>query len=445
MNLSFFLGNRRSRSFMVFWLIALAALSLLLLKFGLLRDLAAAVCDGNGVCSYEELNKKSSPANQACPDCLSKTYDPLVVYPSEAQIVTQGNDTSWSAYKIFQFRSIGTEIVGGNTLGIYRDTWASLKTEAQFPSVCTGDADNNGQPEIVAVLNTGKGKKIALYESGSTGSPTWQSPYFAKSAGEVHSVRVGDVDGDATNEVVMEIGNCIWIYRVVRSRSSFSFTFVWTSPSYGKTIWTIDIGDADNQGDNEIVLAVFSNGAPIVLKYAGDGTWLPQTVEQLAPAASLAIDVAKVRNVDEYEGNEILGSGNNNKVMVWKYDGSMYRLEAVSQDLGGFTQGVDAGEIDPARPGNEIATAACSVGTATSTAYVLKYFGGSFEIISSVAIPRSSEYVCAKDLDGDGLCEIGISIYPTGLDIYEYIPTGASLLKRFSCVYGSSFERGARP
>lgn len=441
MNLSSFRGNRRAKFFTVSGLALLAVIGLLLAQSGLLRDLAAAVCDGNGVCSYDELNKKSSPANQACPDCRSKTYSPLVVYPPEAQIVTQGNETAWSGYKIFQFRSIGTEVVGGDTLGIYRDTWASLKTEAQFPSVCSGDADNDGQPEIVAALNGSKGNKIALYKSGSTGSPAWQSPYFAKSAGTALGIRVGDVDGDTQNELVMNIGNYVWIYRVVRDGSSVSFTFLWTSPVLARMIWTLDIGDADNDDDNEIVLAAAGNNAPVILDYAGNKTWLPQPIE---PISFLGMaDVAKVRDVDEYPDNEILVSGNNNKVMVWKYDGSTYRLAAVSQDLGGFTQGVDAGEIDPSLPGNEIATAAAGP-TGSSKGYVLKFSAGSLQVLTSIAIPSSSSQVCAKDLDGDGLCEIGISISQTGLDIYEYLTADRMLLKKFSCVYGSNFERGAR-
>src|SRR5512143_699166 len=148
MNSPTFRGTRRLRSLMVLGLAAVALLGAIFARPGFLGDLAAAVCNGDGVCSYDELNTKSSPSNQPCLDCRSKTYSPLGVYPAEAQIVTQGNETAWSGYKIFQFRSIGTEVVGGDTLGIYRDTWASLKTEAQFPSVCSGDADNDGQPEI---------------------------------------------------------------------------------------------------------------------------------------------------------------------------------------------------------------------------------------------------------------------------------------------------------
>ncbi len=442
MNSAPFHRVRRPRPLTVFGLVALAVLGLVWARSVCLVDLTAAVCNGDGVCSYDELSAKSSPANQPCLDCRSKTYSPLVVLPAEAQIITQGNDPTWSAYKVFQFRSIGTEVVGADTLGIYRDTWASLKTEDKFPSVCTGDADNDGQPEIIAAVNTGKGKRINLYKTGSLGSPGWQSPYFAKTAGSVLGIRVGDVDGDGKNELVMNIGSYIWIYRVERNGSSVSFTFLWTSPVLARMIWTIDIGDGDNDGDNEIVLASSGGNAPVILKYAGTNTWAPQPIE---PMSFLGMaDVAKVRNVDEYPDNEILVSGNNNKVMIWKHDGSMYRLVAVSQDLGGFTQGVDAGEIDPNLPGNEIATAA-SGPTGSSIGYVLKFSGGAIQILSSVAIPRSTEYVCAKDLDGDGLCEIGISIYPTGLDIYEYLTADRTLLKRFSCVYGSSFERGAQP
>ncbi len=422
--------TRRSTSRTRTIILATAALAI----SGLFAFLVAAICDGDNVCSFDEWTKKGG---QPCPDCLAKTYAPLLVLPAEAQIVSQGNNTSWSKYKILQFKAVGTEAVGNDTLGIYQDTWASLKTDTDYPCVWTGDGDNDGTIEIVALLGSTKGKRIAIFESGSTGSPSWQSPSFAKGTGDIDAIRVGDVDGDGLQELVMDIGDTIRIARVVPSGSSYAFEVVWTGPSYGKLIWGLDLGDADNLGDIEIILAVFSNNGPIVLKHEG-AAWTPQAVEPLPNPTPVAIDAAKVRDVDEDPGNEIIGSGNNKKVMVWKWNGSMYALIAISQDLGGYTQGIDAGEIVPGLPGNEIATAAA--GYPSSTGYILKLSGGVIQIAGTFAVPGSSERVCAKDLDLDGICEIGISIYPRGLNIYEFMTGTHSVLMRTSCVFGSSFE-----
>jgi len=412
---------------------------------GLPGGLSAGVCDLNGVCSYEEWDSKGTPTSQTCPDCRAKTYAPLAIDQFDAQIVTKGNDTAWSKYKVFQFKCVGTETIAGETFGTYADTWASLKTDTEFPAVCVGDADNDGQKEIVALLSGSKGQRIALFRSGSTGNPSWVSPYFAKGAGTAQSIRVGNVDRDNFNEIVMDIGDHVWICRIVPSGNSFGFSTVWTSPSYGVLIWATEIGDADNMGDNEIILAVFSYGAPLVLKFTG-GTWQAQPIERITKPNVPAVDVAKVRDVDGTRDNEILACGNNNKVMVWKFDGSMYHLIAISEDLGGFTQGVDAGDIDPELSGNEIVTAAAALsGSPTaSMAYVLKYSGGTLMVVGSTALPRVSEDICAMDLDGDGLCEIGINIYPIGLEIYEFVSANKTLIKRFSCIYGNGFDRGGR-
>jgi hypothetical protein len=396
--------------------------------------IAALTCNSNNICEYEEWNSRKRPENQPCLDCRPKTYAPLLVDPNDAQMVTHGYNTSWSFYKVVQFKCIGTEIIDGEIVGNYADSWISNKTACPVPTTWAGDADNDGQKEIVAFVDASRnGKKILIYKTGSTGNPSWESPIFAKNTGGRGGIRVGDVDGDGENEVVMDIADQIWICRIVPGGQSYNFSTVWAGPSYGGLIWNIDIGDADNLGGNEIVLAMFSIGSPIILKYM-DGTWASQTVDKINVSA---IDVAKVRDIDNAlgNGNEIIASGNNNKLMVWKYEDGVYKFEASSDDLGGFTQGVDAGDVD-GDGANEIVTAA--TGNPNSKLYVFNYTGGSFEKITSLTINGDTGQLRTIDLDKDGTCEI--ALVNNGLSIFELISATRILVKRFNCIFGECFE-----
>jgi hypothetical protein len=142
------------------------------------------------------------------------------------------------------------------------------------------------------------------------------------------------------------------------------------------TNFSIDAGDADNDEKNEIVLSTFNVGAPTILKYddASD-TWSSTTAQPIPPEyygegfSWLGLDYARVRDADNLQddyGNkdkEIVGGGNNDRLMIWKFNKGTgeYDLKFVSADLGGFTQGVDSGDIDGDQQ-NEVVIGSCSTG-----------------------------------------------------------------------------------
>jgi hypothetical protein len=112
----------------------------------------------------------------------------------------------------------------------------------------------------------------------------------------------------------------------------------------------VDVGDADNDGLNEIVLAAFDTNSAVILESLGSDIWGDEKMSEPTPE-NVAIDYAKVRNADNIPGNEIVAGGNNNRLMIWKYnnmteEGEYDLVFITEEDLGGFTQGVNAGDID---------------------------------------------------------------------------------------------------
>jgi len=415
-------------------------------------------CNNNGICEWEEYDvSNKNPDSQPCPDCLPKIYAPLLIDQDYLQIASIGRSGSGYPYshgRVFQFKCTGQDYIDEDIIGIYEDAWASEKISNYGRRVVSiGDADNDGDKEIIAVGTFRvKGRdyqKIFIYETGSDGLPNWTSPYFG--TGLIHDCIISDADNDGENEVTLIRGTHVEIFRINYNSGdgSYDFSHIWIGPEYESTIYGLDVGDADNDGYNEIVLAMFEVGAPIIWKKVGE-TWSSKTAELIPPEfwhpnGWLGIDVVKVRDADNVMNefgereNEIIAGGNNNRLMIWKYNevSGNYETVFISEDLFGFTQGVDAGDID-GDGSNEIAIAASYD---DDTLYVFKYIDGNYIIVNSILRNGPDISLSVGDLDGDGKAEIvsatkGITIYDLiGSDVFS-----GYLVKTYNCVFGSYFE-----
>jgi hypothetical protein len=309
----------------------------------------------------------------------------------------------------------------------YVNTWGSNLIPTYFISgLSVGDVDGDSVPEITAVVKKeGKGKhfvKIYMYREGNaTGKPDYESPDLGNSLQHIRDSIIADADNDGKNELIVVVDSSIMIFRW----NGFDFINIWNSRTYPDTIFSVDVGDANNDGENEIVLAPFSVGSPIILESVGHNVWgneqlaEPVPIEYYRPGYDwLGIDYAKVRDADNFVGgdnekdNEIVAGGTNNRLMIWKYNKNtgLYEIQFISEDLGGFTMGVDAGDID-GDESNEVIT----VDSVNNNIYRFNYIGGSTieSTYERVVIFSSDHYVAYPtlgNLDNDPEDEIVVRV-----------------------------------
>lgn len=317
----------------------------------------------------------------------------------------------------------------------YENTWASSKLNSDTRAISIGDADNDGDKEIVAMALKRqprvKSPVILMYENGSLGEPDYLGPEIGDTT-TMDSI-IADADGDGLNELVLARLHHVEVYRWI----SQGYVKVWSSRTYDSFVYSVDVGDADNDGINEIVLSVFQVGGPTILEYIGNDTWgNEQTGESVGISG---LDYTKVRDADNDGLNELVAGGNNSTLMIWEYnpDIGTYDNVFMSYDLGGFTQGVDAGDID----GDGLNEIVAGTTGDNPMIYIFKYYSGTWIEVDSISL---SEYSCTQlsvgDLDGDGMDEIAVGRDNYGIRIIEYVNQELAITFFFPC--GAFLEIG---
>ncbi len=327
-------------------------------------------------------------------------------------------------------------------------SWHSGNLGGYSTCVGGGDIDNCGTLELYAVTTvfdhseridrkTSRSyfrRDLHIFESGAPSGALVTVINLGEFAGDgpelqpvdvttsfVRDSRVVDVDHDGWQELVVIHGSHLDIYQF-RSGTLFYEAHSTAFSSSTLALYGLDVGDSDNDGLNEIVVTQIGANAPYVIKF--DGTsFAKQSVSPCTTyrkgSSSLSVDEVKVRDCDNLpditrdgipglKGNEIVAGGNNNRLMIWKYNpgAQNYDLQFVSSDLGYFTQGVDAGDIDGSRS-NEIVIASCAINRTPPCLWVFAYDGATYKVTSRTSFPSGQVMGLEMgDLDGDGFDEV---------------------------------------
>ncbi len=389
-------------------------------------------CTTDGICDAFEYDPDKGLNDQPCPDCQPTPSAVLSINQDSMQLISNGG-SGFLAGKIIQYRYED---------GGFTNTWISQSFDETTVFSSIGDADNDHDKEIlglakyyVSIRNPGKGRKTILghnyrfimYEDGcADGNPSWVSPLLGETTINMLDIQVADVDN---NTVYDESGNILIpdFEIVLRSRYQIhvydwngqDFLWISSSPVHEQLIFSFSVGDADNDGLNEIIVPQFDTGLVYVYDYNG-GDWaykITPPVTATNPFGSpVKIDYARVGDADSDGKNEIVAGGNNYRLMIWKYDESSqgYNIEFVSDLLGGFTQGVDVGDLD--NDGiNEVVIGA----EQSQTIFVFQFDGQSYNIVNSVSYGEGFLDLILGDLDNDGCDEIISS--SNGIHIFDLL------------------------
>ncbi len=309
-------------------------------------------------------------------------------------IVWQNNGTPFSGY--WSSNDIGDT-----------GTWG-------ISSLAVGDLDNDGDLDIVSGDSSGD---VDVWEnSGTPFSGTWSTIEAGSYLWEA-SIALGDLDNDGDLDIALGTSTTEDYDVVVLENDGTPFNGSWPDNDVGDTlatVWGIDLGDLDNDGDLDIVTACDEQEYYQVIVWQNDGTpfssyWSPNDVgniEEGMNAVALA-DLDNDGDLDivtggEWNSNSVLGAWENNGS---PFDGT-WTLNSV-RESGDGARTVAVGDLDndgdidivagfSNTSGNEV-EAYQSDGTPFSDEWPLIDAGHSDSDVNSVAF---------GDLDNDGDLDI---------------------------------------
>ncbi|MFH0869402.1 MAG: VCBS repeat-containing protein [archaeon] len=234
----------------------------------------------------------------------------------------------------------------------FNNTWSGVTGDnSNVREGAIGDVDNDGQKEVVSwntVATTSKGKttftrNLKIWNNGDASG----SPSITKAmSGSAQFMEIGDVDNDGNNELVLAVlSNDIEIWSCTASDCTKEATI------YDVGDGGLTIADADNDGYNELLIGLGEFGVKdyychgVVVKYL-NGTY--SVVGDLGPAnTQCCIDDISVGNLDGVAGNEIFGSGYcGGNIYVWKYANDAYSQVWTAQRAACFDQNNEIADVN---------------------------------------------------------------------------------------------------
>jgi len=192
-------------------------------------------------------------------------------------------------------------------------SWQCPDTGEECPMVWSGDPDNDGDTEVVAVCSESYSAYVLSYDGID-----WVQEAKIYIGSSAYAISVGDTDGDGIDEI--EIGGYdtdVYIYEYQNG----NYVEVWSHDYTGEEgiIEAVAIGDADNDGINEFLV-----GTHIVHVLQWN-----ETLEDYVEEATLTDSTGRLSGVvigdcdsdglNEVKATEIFGGASTGSEFIYKY------------------------------------------------------------------------------------------------------------------------------
>ena len=173
-----------------------------------------------------------------------------------------GTNKVWKATKVNSYIVLSESdyVWGAGELTNEHNKWSSLNpANYDTRGIAIGDADNDGTPELIWAQRAGNIEQVVAY--------TWDGTHFsykgtllsASDGSRCHGVSVGDADNDGVNDVVLAWGGAegpVTIYKAHWDGMTFSWgdtIRAWSETGY--KVLTVAVGDPDNDNVNEVMIS----------------------------------------------------------------------------------------------------------------------------------------------------------------------------------------------
>jgi FG-GAP-like repeat len=291
-----------------------------------------------------------------------------------------------------------------------------------YVTVATADSDGDGAQEILGG-ETSTLNQIVLYEATGDGTYTRRpidvsepDPFGFLS---MDKVMVADADGDGRKEILFDTssstgeGSMLFVYEHDGVEGSNEYSKVFTHTSLGYMV-DFTVGDSDNDGKQEIVLAFGGFlGGPVVLERlenTGDDQFEHKQVETAAVGLALAPTVA---DVDGDGANELIFAA------ATEQGGGLFIFESVADDTYELihSEGGLAGNAQTSTVGTigGSSKSVIAIGSHEGDVRLWRHGGSGYQVVGSLpALTGAIRSIDLAAMDGDEHPDILVSEHGGG-------------------------------
>jgi len=282
--------------------------------------------------------KAGIPSDQAMPTAiavgnldLDSDNEIVIANTSPSDVNSNGRVTVW-------------DHSGGND---YDSCWSMTVSEA-IHDLAIGDCDNDGENELIISYRYYQ-RKIEIYERVS--ACDYQLSKTISTGRDMGDVIIADCDGNGSNEIVITAnvwGTDVRIYRYQSSDYQLIWSYTFDSGAPYTLNADVTVGDADNDGYNEIVVGVGGNGTTTnrglyVFKHDTGDNW---TIDWSETGVDFSVWFPFVGDVCNDGSNKIVFQvAGEDTLSVYHHTGSIYE-ELTSFEVAEGTQYIYVGDVD---------------------------------------------------------------------------------------------------
>jgi hypothetical protein len=258
-------------------------------------------------------------------------------------------------------------------------------------SVVIGDADNDGQNDVLVGLQGGiPNVQLFRYSGGM-----WVREDIDNHPEAVTSVAIGDADNDGNNEIV--IGKWIGTDEVSMYRWSGATWIQEIITDTPEGVWSVAIGDADNDGDNEVVVGMDSTTNETRMYERVGMTWIEENITDV-PGAVQSVAIGDADN-DGFNEAVIAIDDTSTQVRCYQKSGENW-VEDIMLDVPAPAWSVAIGDAD----NDALNEVVAGIGIPVNGVWVIENVSGAWQDESIGGSTTFSAKI--GDADNDGKNEI---------------------------------------